>query len=86
MPNTNQYHLTIDVNGISESPVANTKQTSDNEFGNFTKAFKKETKKLVSYAFIVGTAQKIVSNEVGLMQSKTGAVQYEEKMQAVRKS
>ena len=89
MPITNTYHLYVDVTGLheSESAVAGEKSSSSGESqeSQFEQAVSKKAKNLITYATLVGTAQKIVTNEVSLMKTKTGALEYEQKIQATRK-
>jgi len=79
MPNTNQYHLRIDISGLEDNAaVAQTKPEQDQ-----LTQIQKKAKGLVSYAAISGTAQKLISNHISLISESTGAVEYEQKIQAV---
>lgn len=78
MPVTNNYHLTIDLNGFDEKkPIAGNGEQQTQKLS----PVEKKIKSLVSYSAITGTAIKALNNEVSLISEKTGAIQYEQRIQ-----
>jgi hypothetical protein len=84
MPNTNEYHLYIHVDEKekeTESPVSNSsaENTENNQVTN--EQFMTKAKKIAAYGTVKGFVTQILSNGISTIELRTGAAEYQQKMQ-----
>lgn len=87
MPETGGYHIYVHLDGgDATSPIAGdrTAESASVSYGEKTEArFEKGLKKLVSFSAIKNTAQKIVNVQTSTINLRTGASEYEQRVQKV---
>lgn len=83
MPNTGKYHLYIHADDIERKtdPVAGGRSAMSKEDRKDAR-FEKALTGLVAYPSVKGTADKIINFKIGQVSLSTGAVEYEQRLQA----
>lgn len=80
----NEYRIVVDAVGVTaESAVAGEESTTEKSYGEKSaESLSKGVKGLVSYAAVKGTAEQLIQAEIGRVELRTGASEYQQRLQA----
>lgn len=86
MARDNEYHIYVHVEGLSDNNGAvagagtGSSDTEDIKGDKSASAVASAAKKLVSFAAVASTADKIISNNISMVALETGANEYEQRL------